>query len=416
MNKEHCFKFHLESLLSPVTVQDFFSNHWETAPLVIKRKSPDYYDSLLTALDLDYVISTALSLQSSDVDLIEADDASKLNATRHVKQLALVYEAYRDGATVRVKHAQRHWKALRTLCRQLEQLFSFPVKANLYCTPTGTRGLNRHWDTHDVLVLQVAGSKRWRIFNPRVPLPLENVPPLAFEERGEKLRFYRGAPGKELTHFDETDSELPLYDFTMEAGDLLYMPRGFVHEANTLESASAHLTIGIHVLTWLDLLVVALGQKGHSDERFRKAMPFGFANEACATDSLKNTFDELLHALAQESNLQNAIEEIAGSFFESRQDLGDGSLMGAGDLSTINNHTFLKRRPGVLCRIINGADTITIANAGSAITLPLMFAATLRFIARTEAFHVREIPGAMTETSKASLVRRLIQNGFLSIA
>ncbi|WP_420461677.1 JmjC domain-containing protein [Candidatus Palauibacter sp.] len=39
-----------------------------------------------------------------------------------------------------------------------------------------TQGFRPHWDTHDVSVLQVVGSKRWRLYDggrlaPHVPVP-----------------------------------------------------------------------------------------------------------------------------------------------------------------------------------------------------------------------------------------------------
>jgi len=49
-------------------------------------------------------------------------------------------------------------------------------------------------------------------------------------------------------------------ELMLTAGDLLYMPRGFLHEAWTTDEPSTHLTVGLHVVRWLDLLSVALAQ------------------------------------------------------------------------------------------------------------------------------------------------------------
>jgi hypothetical protein len=48
--------------------------------------------------------------------------------------------------------------------------------------------------------------------------------------------------------------------------------------------------------------------------------------------------------------------------------------------------------------------------------MPTGFEDALRFIATTREFRVSEIPGQMTENSKVSLARRLIQDGFVRIA
>ena len=48
------------------------------------------------------------------------------------------------------------------------------VQANSYSTPRGSQGFAVHHDTHDVLVLQVAGEKRWLLYDPLLELPLKH--------------------------------------------------------------------------------------------------------------------------------------------------------------------------------------------------------------------------------------------------
>ena len=47
-----------------------------------------------------------------------------------------------------------------------------------------------------------------------------------------------------------TSSVSPAMDLTLQAGDCLYLPRGFPHAAETIDAASSHLTIGIIAPTW----------------------------------------------------------------------------------------------------------------------------------------------------------------------
>ena len=49
-----------------------------------------------------------------------------------------------------------------------------PVQANAYATPAGAQGFAVHHDTHDVFVLQVAGEKRWLVYEPALELPLKD--------------------------------------------------------------------------------------------------------------------------------------------------------------------------------------------------------------------------------------------------
>ncbi len=107
-----------------------------------------------------------------------------------------------------------------------------PVQVNAYLTPPGTKGLELHFDYHDVFVLQLDGRKRWRVWE---PLPRTRQP-------------VRRGPAVPMPTFDELGE--PLFDLTLHAGDCLYLPRGFPHAAETVEAASSHLTIGVMALTW----------------------------------------------------------------------------------------------------------------------------------------------------------------------
>jgi ribosomal protein L16 Arg81 hydroxylase len=410
----------LEFLLAPTSADEFFSRHWETTPLVVARREPERFASLLDVQDLDYVVSAACALpnasaESSPVELLGDSTLIREIESRHTHRVAAVYDAYRRGATIRVNGAQQFWKPLRLLCRALEQVFSFPVKANLYATPAGARTSPRHYDKHDVLVLQLAGRKHWRIYHPVAPLPLAHTPSLPFEERGHELKHHRGGPKKGRANINDEESGPPLLEHLAQAGDTLYLPRGFVHEASaTADDSSLHVTLGIHVLTWMHLFSVALGQTSNRDERFRRALPVGFANET-ATDAraLKATFDELLQALAQNADAQRAIEETAWSFLVSTQAVGEGSLAGAQDATGIDAQTLLRRRPGLICRLVFDGDNAGLATPHNTLWMPKTFAHALRFIAQTSELRPAQIPGSMSDKSKLVLARRLVEDGFL---
>ena len=78
------------------------------------------------------------------------------------------------GATVVLQglHLTRH--PLAAYSRELEARLGHPVQANAYLTPRRSQGLPVHHDTHDVFVLQVAGTKRWLVYEPVLELPLRD--------------------------------------------------------------------------------------------------------------------------------------------------------------------------------------------------------------------------------------------------
>ena len=123
------------------------------------------------------------------------------------------------------------------------------MQANSYFTPRGSQGFAVHHDTHDVLVLQVAGEKRWLLYEPLLELPLKH-------QRYSKSLGDEGEP---------TD------DIVLRAGDTLYLPRGWLHQAETSETDSLHLTIGINAYTWVDAARAAL-QPLEGDASLRRGL------------------------------------------------------------------------------------------------------------------------------------------------
>ena len=86
---------------------------------------------------------------------------------------------------------------------------------------------------HDVFVLQLAGRKHWTVHAPVHADPLRNQP----------WRDHAGAVAA------RAGADAPVIDTVLEPGDALYLPRGWLHAATALGEVSAHLTVGVHVVT-----------------------------------------------------------------------------------------------------------------------------------------------------------------------
>ena len=143
-----------------------------------------------------------------------------------------VLEEHAAGATMVFQGLQLSDPHLARVANNLALDLGHAVQINAYVSPVAARGLELHFDYHDVFVVQLDGRKRWRVWEPldRTRHPVRVGPRMAmptFDELGE-----------------------PTLDATLEAGDCLYLPRGFPHAAETVESASGHLTVGVMALTW----------------------------------------------------------------------------------------------------------------------------------------------------------------------
>ena len=147
-----------------------------------------------------------------------------------------VLRLFADGSTVVLQGLHRTWTPVGALAAELAADLGHPVQVNAYVTPPQSQGFAAHYDTHDVFVLQVDGTKRWVLHAPVLPDALPDEP---WEQRAAEVEARADEP--------------PLLDVVLEPGDCLYLPRGFLHSATALGGTSIHLTFGVHPTSERDL-------------------------------------------------------------------------------------------------------------------------------------------------------------------
>jgi lysine-specific demethylase/histidyl-hydroxylase NO66 len=168
-----------------------------------------------------------------------------------------VMQLYAEGATLVLQGLHRLWPPLIDYARRLGAELHRPLQVNAYLTPPGSRGFSTHYDTHDVFVFQVDGTKRWRIHEPVLTDPIEQQ---AWGGRADEVAA-------------TADGE-PALDVTLAPGDALYLPRGWLHSAEAQAGRSLHLTFGIRSLTRYALVEELLGL-AVEDARLRATLPYG---------------------------------------------------------------------------------------------------------------------------------------------
>ena len=224
----------------------FLEEHRDATPLLVQRGEDGRFDDLLSAAEAERLV-TSTGMRYPSFRLVKAEEELHvrdyttdlswrpvpLSATIDVARVA---EELERGATIVLQALHLHHQPLAVFARELEQELGQPVQVNAYYTPRAAQGLPVHHDTHDVFCLQVAGQKRWLVYHPALELPLKD----------QRYRRELGEPGE------------PVLDVTLRAGDTLYLPRGWLHEALTSEGDSLHLTVGLSAYTWIDAFKDAL--------------------------------------------------------------------------------------------------------------------------------------------------------------
>ncbi|CCI04793.1 cupin domain-containing protein [Microcystis aeruginosa] len=380
--------FDFEKILNPIDTKTFFSEYWEKRPCLISRTEPDYYSHLLSLKDIDSIIRSYGS-NLSDVEVIKENSYFTPNGVVNAQQL---YQAYSQGYTLRVRKISERWQPISDLRTKLQVFFNHPVLINLYMSPKNSQGFQAHFDTHEVFIVQVEGSKNWRIYDSPITLPL--ISDLKYQE---KLR-------NQLTS--------PVTAFTLNAGDLLYIPRGYIHEVFTSDSFSTHLTVAIHTYKWFDLLNIAVNLIAQKDVRFRESLPIGFLEQGEAKVSLQEQFQELLQILADKSQVEFAVEELAQLFLGETPPPADGQFYQLENIDKLTLETIVKKRAGIY-RFIKTITHVGIQFAGNTVKESNRSERAIRFILDSEEFAIKDIPG-LVDNSKLNLVRRLIQEGILS--
>jgi hypothetical protein len=245
----------------------FADRYWSREPLLVRGADPSGFRDLLDLDGVDELLSrrglrTPFLRLAKDGTVLDSASftgsggvgAEIADQVRDDKVAAL----FADGTTVVLQALHRTWPAVIDFCTLLAAELGHPVQANAYVTPPSSRGFSAHYDVHDVFVLQLAGRKHWTVHAPVHADPLRTQP---WNDHASAV----AARARD----DE-----PTLDTVLEPGDVMYLPRGWLHAATALGEVSAHLTVGVHVVTRY-ALVEALAALVASDERLRVSLPLG---------------------------------------------------------------------------------------------------------------------------------------------
>ena len=391
--------FTLADLLDPIDKDRFLGAYWEQRPLVVHRERPGYYAGVLTLEDVDRMLFTQ-ELRYPAVRLAKVGASfSPSSFTEDIPWGGSTFDGvirvdrllaeYRAGATIIVDALHRTWKPLTLLCRSLEAGLNHPTQVNVYLTPANAQGFGQHYDTHDAFILQIAGRKHWRLYEAPLRLPLPSQP-------YDSSKYPTG----------ELISEVDL-----SPGDLIYIPRGYIHEAMTSNGQSLHVTLGISAYTWIDVFSEAL-IRCREDARFRESLPlaFGTAEGAAAQ---QGRFQELARLLGSIAPVEDLFKELDERFVSSRRPLLEGQIAAADRLADISGQSLVRRPAWIIFRMAADEDAVTLLFQGKKLTFPPFVEPALGYIASHPEFRVDSLPDQLTEESKLVLVRRLVREGFL---
>lgn len=392
--------FDLARLIWPIDPASFFRDTWEKKPLVVSRNQPDYYSGLFSMRDVDSMVYftrprfSGIRTESTPTEALRGnfphDEHLFFEGQNNVAALS---SQYAQGKTIFVHKLEQRWKSVATLCRDLEATLHHPVNASMFLTPRNSQGVSAHFDSVEVFVLQIEGSKHWRIYKPSIDLPLKEA--------------YEPIPGEQLGE--------PIQEVHIEAGDLIYMPRGFIHEAFAADQSSLHITVAVSVFRWADLMRAALARLSASDVRFRQAVPVGALGGGEISEALRAQFEELLQGFSQGARIEDAMAALSDQFLGDMAVLPGAHFLPLEEIDRIDVNTVLEKSRAMVCRVIQEAASVSIQFPGSRMRTPKQLGPALEFISKASRFPVSALPGSLSDNSKLTLARRLVRDGLLKI-
>lgn len=271
-----------QAIIDPVPLEQFYNEYWEKKPLLVKAKDNNKkrFANLLSLKSIrkmtkDHPLYFAQDLNvtkyQKDKDgvkrRITLDKLSNSGGDQAVRVDAdELWSNYDEGCTVRLLCPHKHSDNIHALLSTLELELQCMVGANAYLTPPrASQGFAPHYDDIEAFCLQLEGTKRWKVYEPTLKLPRVS--------------------SEDFTP-EDLEGMTPVMDVTLEEGDLLYMPRGWIHQACTLRDDnehSLHLTISaMQQWAWVDLLEIIMPEAlenaamNETSTSLRQGLPRGF--------------------------------------------------------------------------------------------------------------------------------------------
>lgn len=156
---------------------------------------------------------------------------------------SVLYEYLRNGATL-VRNRIRNEPFVDQISKQIGGFAEARTLTGCYSAFSSKSSYKSHWDTRDVYAVQLLGRKRWILRKPNFEFPLYMQ------------------QTKDIPNIKEPKEIF--MDIILEAGDILYIPRGWWHDPLPLDEATFHLAVatfpptGFEYIQWLQNVIPSI--------------------------------------------------------------------------------------------------------------------------------------------------------------
>lgn len=255
----------ISDLIAPIPLEVFRSQYEDRAPLHVQADAGrskaallgwDAFNRLLDQRSVWTAQTLKVMFGGNPVPPKQYCSEVRIRGLRTLRpDPAKVQILAAQGASLVADDVEFLHPPVRALVEPLSRTFSGAVDANVYCSFGGVQAFGTHYDTHHVFAVHTEGEKVWRLYQNRAEAP-ETFP----VDSPDTRRLMTEARGPVLR------------EVTMRPGDVLYLPRGWYHDALASSEASLHVTFSVTPLNGRALLR-ALDDLAPADPAFRAFLP-----------------------------------------------------------------------------------------------------------------------------------------------
>lgn len=384
------------------STEDFARDVWSRQPMLTPGADPAGFADLFSADAVDELVSTR-GLRTPFLRMARDGSVRATSTfTRSGGAGATITDQVADdkvlaqlaaGSTLVLQALHRTWPPLVEFGSRLAAELGHPVQINAYITPPQNQGFSPHYDTHDVFVLQIAGTKQWTIHAPVLDAPLPDQP-------WDRRRAAVAARAEEE----------PLLSTVLTPGDALYLPRGFLHSAVAQGDVSIHLTVGVHPITGFDLarelIAVAAG-----DPELRRSLPMGFDADQL-TAAVRSAAARLADDLAQvpEENVSATVQRTQDRLRADTRPQPIAPLAQLAAAAGLVGTDRIRLREGLRPRLTDRGDRVVLWAVDSSLELPAVVRPALQQLLSGGPVTVADLPG-LDADEQLVLARRLLREG-----
>ncbi|MCK2244327.1 MULTISPECIES: cupin domain-containing protein [unclassified Crossiella] len=233
---------------------EFFSEYFNRKPWLRRAAVEGDSRAVLSLGDLDHLLHAEvirppyIDITKGGSRVFEKTYTSQLRVqTDYVNDAIVpehVIEHFRTGATITWNSLNHFLPTMRTFAGKLGERFSCRSDVVAFVTPAGRRGFSPHYDSVEVFVIQLEGTKHWKVW-PTGPERPGDAQWFTMEELGE-----------------------PVIETSLEPGDVLYLPYNTPHVAASDDNVSLHLSVMVRPRHWRDLVAEVVQSVVAADPEF----------------------------------------------------------------------------------------------------------------------------------------------------